>query len=151
MYLFEAYLSRIIDMNMDEFNKNFSKVRFIEDLMNIEGYHYIYEEDYNNLTDNHPIKQKAKKIKVEISSRGFGFYQVYRNIYVFKEETIFYEDNISYTKINECLNNYKNFNDNFFISFNFLRELVLKNLLSIDFLDKWEAGMYIYIKKSLSI
>lgn len=151
MYLFEAYLSRIIDMNMDEFNKNFSKVRFIEDLMKIEGYHYISEENYNNLTNNHPIKQKAKMIKVEISSRGFGFYQAYRNIYVFKEETIFYEDNISYTKINECLNNYKNFNDNFFISFNFLRELVLKNLLSIDFLDKWEAGMYIYIKKSLSI
>lgn len=144
--VFKISLFRFVDITEKEFDKLSSELTTLKEITNFPEYVFINEQDYQKLSNKDFIKEKFKNILIDLDNSNYKFYQLRRYFYFFKEDVIFSEI-ISYSnEINKYIGCYNFFT---FISFNELRDLVLKNLINKDFLDNWDDDMYIYIKKTI--
>ena len=130
----EIWLEEIFPVDIEQTVMNYAE--FLEICCGQEGFVYIDNKEFNELSDNHPIRRISKEVFVKDYKGKLTRYHVYISKTLNQCKQLIEGDDYLFNKLMDIWQV-----DNF----NIIRDLVLKGYFDYSILEGYNSNCYFYV------
>lgn len=147
MYSIDVSLNKIIEFEENEIDCSRSKIYKPHEIDNSK-YKFLKGSDYIDLDNQHPLKNNCKQIYLQVDDKQNALLVMY----LYKSERVDIQADLDIEKITRYFGSEEELDKNRYLNdFNRIRDLVLKGIISKDFLIDFRDGMFLELKVVINL